>query len=53
MYWIMGQHSGQDIYKNITKAGIFNPLLNGVYILDINKISPEVISQVEKDVICY
>ena len=24
MYWIMGQHSGQEIFKNITKLGIFN-----------------------------
>ncbi len=53
MYWIMGQHSGQDKYKEITKIGIFNPRLNLVYLLDIAKIPESVIKAVEKDVICY
>ena len=25
MYWIMGQHSGQKVYKNITRLGNFQP----------------------------
>ena len=53
MYWIMGQHSGQEIYKSITKLGIFNPRLNTAYLLKINYISPEIIETVEKNVICY
>lgn len=53
MYWIMGQHSGQDIYKNIQKLGIFNPRLNIVYLLDIKSVSEEIITEVEKDIICY
>ena len=53
MYWIMGQHSGQDIYKKITKLGIFNPRLNAVFLYDISKVSDETIKVVEKDVICY
>lgn len=53
MYWIMGQHSGQDIYKNISKLGIFNPRLNTVYTIDIQNISPEIIKEIEKEVICY
>lgn len=53
MYWIMGQHSGQKIYKSITKLGIFNPRLNTVYLLDVNDIPVEVIKEVERDVICY
>lgn len=53
MYWIMGQHSGQDIYKKIQKLGIFNPRLNVVYILDTKSISEEIIVEVEKDIICY
>ena len=31
MYWIMGQHSGQKIYKSIQNLGIFNPRLNEVF----------------------
>lgn len=53
MYWIMGQHSGQEIFKNITKIGIFNPRLNTVYLLDVAKISDDVIKTVEREVICY
>ena len=53
MYWIMGQHSGQDVFKGITKIGIFNPRLNTLYLLDISKISADVIKTVENDVICY
>ena len=53
MYWIMGQHSGQDIFKDITKIGLFNPRLNTVYHLEVSKIPKKVIEAVEKDVICY
>lgn len=53
MYWIMGQHSGQVVFKNITKLGVFNPRLNVVYLLDVSKISVDVIKAVEDDVICY
>lgn len=34
----MGQHSGQDVFKGITKLGIFNPRLNTVYLLDMFKV---------------
>lgn len=53
MYWIMGQHSGQEVFRNITKIGIFNPRLNKVYLLDVNNISKDIIKTVEKEVICY
>ena len=53
MYWIMGKHSGMDKFKNINKLGIFNPRLNKVYILEVTKISNEIIKQVEDEVICY
>lgn len=53
MYWIMGQHSGQEIYKNIQKLGIFNPRLNVVYLLDMKSISEEIITEVERDIIGY
>ena len=53
MYWIMGQHSGRQIFKNITKIGIFNPRLNKVYLFDIGNVSKETIGIIEKEVICY
>jgi len=53
MYWIMGQHSGQKKFKNITRLGIYNPRLNTVYLLDINKVPQSTIESIEKEVICY
>lgn len=53
MYWIMGKHSGQDIFKSITKLGIFNPRLNTIYTFELSKVPDDVIKAVEKDVICY
>ena len=53
MYWIMGQHSGQEIFKGITKIGLYNPRQNIAYTLDVAKIQPEVIREVEEKVICY
>lgn len=53
MYWIMGQHSGKDEYKNISKLGIFNPRLNFVYLFDMSNVSDEIITDIEKNVICY
>lgn len=53
MYWIMGQHSGQEIYKNISRLGMFNPRLNIVYLLEMKNVPAETIKVVENDVICY
>jgi len=53
MYWIMGQHSGQECFKNISKIGIFNPRLNTVYLFDMSKIDPNIIKIIEDEVICY
>ena len=53
MYWIIGQHSGNKIFKNITKIGIFNPRSNTAYVLDMSKVSPDIIRFVEDYVICY
>lgn len=53
MYWIMGQHSGQDIYKNITRLGIYNPRLNEVYLLEMSQVPESIIQEVESVVIRY
>ena len=31
MYYLMGHHSGQDIFGTVTCMGIFNPRLNTIY----------------------
>lgn len=53
MYWVMGQHSGQEIFKSMRKIGIYNPRMNTAYILDMQKVKPEVIQAVENEIICY
>ena len=53
MYWIMGQHSKQEKFKNITKVGIYNPRCNISYILDIEKIPKTTIKYIEDKIICY
>ena len=53
MYWIMGQHSGQDCFNEIDIIGFFNPRRFEIYMLTTDNIDPELISTVEKDVICY
>lgn len=53
MYWIMGLHSGQEIYKSMTKLGLFNPRLNEVYLLNVDTIPDIVIKEVEREVIGY
>lgn len=53
MYWIMGQHSGQEIFKGITKLGLYNPRQNVAYTLEVAKIPAEIIREVEEKVICY
>lgn len=53
MYWIMGQHSGQEIYRDINKIGFFNPRSNEIKVLDMKKVPEKTIQYVEKNVICY
>ncbi|MBR0168074.1 MAG: hypothetical protein IJQ08_05340, partial [Synergistaceae bacterium] len=53
MYWIMGKHSGQKIFKSINKLGVFNPRMNIVYLLETKNILQSIIREVENKVICY
>lgn len=53
MYWIMGQHSGQVIYKNVHRIGFYNPRHNIVYTLETGKIPEKLVVFVEERIICY
>lgn len=53
VYYVMGMHSIHNDYKKIKNLGLFNPRLNKVYILSIDKIESNLIVEVEKDVIGY
>jgi hypothetical protein len=53
IYWIMGKHSMHREFDGITNLGIFNPRLNTSYCLPLQNIEQEIISTIERDVICY
>lgn len=53
MYWRMGLHSIHSEYRNVKYLGVYNPRMNVVYRLDVSKISADVISTVETEVIGY
>lgn len=53
MYWRMGLHSIHPEYRNVKYLGVYNPRMNVVYRLDVSKISADVISTVETEVIGY
>ena len=53
MYWIMGQHSGQGVFKTIHNIGIFNPRSNEVYLYDTNNLPKEIVGIIKNEIICY
>ena len=53
IYYILGHNSIHKEFKKIKKLGIFNPLLNTVYQLDISEISNETFHVVSRYVLGY
>lgn len=54
IYWRMGLHSeNKNYYKPLKYLGIFNPRLNLIYRLAVEKIDTAVIHEVEQNVIGY
>lgn len=53
MYWIMGQHSGQGVFKTIHNIGIFNSRSNEVYLYDTNNLPKEIVGIIKNEIICY
>lgn len=53
IYYLMGIHSKHNEFDEIEYLGIYNPRLNRVYRLEINKIPKEIILDVEHEVIGY
>lgn len=53
VYYIMGVHSVHTEFDFITKLGIFNPLLNKMYILPIHEITDDIMSEICHNVIGY
>ena len=54
MYWRMGLHSNHsEYYKTVKYLGVYNPRMNVVYRLNVEKIPEDTISKVEREVIGY
>lgn len=53
MYYLMGKRSINGEFEKVKNIGIFNPRLNIVYLLEVAKLSNEVIKEVSTDVIGY
>lgn len=53
MYYIMGKHSGNEIYDNINKVGIMNSRFNWIWTCDIEQIPVEILREIETQVIGY
>lgn len=51
VYYLLGLRSLHDEFKGIKELGIFNPRLNNVYVIQIEDIPSEIISEVASEVI--
>ena len=53
VYWRMGLHSVHAEYKSIRRLGFFNPRRNEVWLLDVDRIAPELIEWTDRELIGY
>lgn len=53
IYFLMGKHSIHDEFDSVENIGFYNPRLNTVYRMAVSDIAPEVIEEVESEVIGY
>lgn len=53
IYYIMGLHSNDPVFRYIENLGFYNPRNNIVYQLPVSSISSDLIKIIEDEVICY
>lgn len=53
VYYLMGLRSIHDYFKNIKYIGIYNPILNCAFKIDVATIPDDIIKEVESKVIGY
>ncbi len=53
VYYLLGIHSDREKYSKIKNLAIYNPRLNEIFMIEIDKISKETIKLVEDEVIVY
>jgi hypothetical protein len=53
IYYIMGLHSNDPVFRSIENLGFYNPRNDVVYQIPVSSISSDLIKIIEDDVICY
>lgn len=53
MYFLMGKHSIHGEFDSVENIGFYNPRLNTVYLMAVSDIAPDIIEEVETEVIGY
>ena len=53
MYYILGLHSIHGQFQKLRRLGIFNPVLNCAYTIDVDRIPDTVFHAVSRDVLGY
>ena len=53
IYWRTGLHSVHPEYQSIRRLGFFNPRRNEVWLLDVDRITPELIDWTDRELIGY
>ena len=53
MYWRMGLNSIHPEFNNLKYLGFYNPRLNKVYRIEVDKIPEAIINEVDHEVIGY
>lgn len=53
MYYVMGKHSNNGLFNDITRLAIYNPRLNTAFFMDTKDISNDVICEIEDNIIEY
>ena len=53
IYWRMGLRSDYETFKNIKYLGIFNPRKNTAYRFDVEKLSEDIIEEIDEKIIGY
>lgn len=53
IYYVMGMHSNNRLYKNVRNIGIYSPILNKVWIMPVKNIPKELVHKVSSEVIGY
>lgn len=52
-YWRLGVHSVHDVYRGLTRLGLFNPRLDTAWILDVDRIDGDLVSWADHELIGY